>query len=422
MIYQKPEKTAMRYLSVPEAIQTVQAGKMLLICDDEGRENEADLCLAAQFANPEAINFLLHEACGLICVAMSGELLDTLQLPLINHEGEPLQGTAFTVPVDARHGTTTGISASDRAHTIRTLVDPTSRPEDLARPGHVFPLRARAGGTLERRGHTEASVDLMKLAGLTAGAVICEVLDAEGNAARGEVLHEMAQRWEIGVISVEAIARFRREHRVSRIAQTRLPLPEGEFTTLAYQEIATGEQYVALTLGDIEGPQKTPLLVRLHSACATGDIFGSQRCDCQAQLHASLKAIAAEGRGILLYLPHEGRGIGLAGKLQAYALQDHGLDTIEANEQLGYPIDARNYACAIEILQDLHIQHVRLLTNSPRKIQALTAAGIKVERAPLEIPPTADNIRYLQTKSRRMGHLLGTQAIKQSSPEHSTLA
>lgn len=400
------QQTSPSYLSIADAVHAVQKGKMLLICDDEDRENEADLCLPAQFATTEAINFLMHSACGLICVAMAGELLDALRLPLIINEGKSLQGTAFAMSVDAYASTTTGISAHDRAHTIRTLVNPTTRPEDLARPGHVFPLRARAGGTLERRGHTEAAVDLMRIAGLTPGAVICEVLDHAGNAARGAVLRDMARDWGIGIISVDAIARFRREHRASLVAQTQLPLPEAQFKTLAYREITSGQQYVALVLGEVASDQGIPPLVRLHSACATGDIFGSQRCDCQAQLQAALHAIAVEGRGVLLYLPHEGRGIGLSAKLQAYALQDQGYDTLEANEKLGYPVDARDYATAIEILQDLHITHARLMTNSPRKMQALTSAGIKVERVPLEIQPTADNIRYLHTKYQRLGHML----------------
>jgi 3,4-dihydroxy 2-butanone 4-phosphate synthase/GTP cyclohydrolase II len=403
------------YLSVAEAVRDIQAGKMVLITDDEQRENEADLCLAAQFAQPETINFLLQEAHGLICVAMTGDLLDKLQLAALYDRGESLQGTAFTMSVDALHGTTTGISARDRAQTIRTLVNPTTRPEDLGRPGHIFPLRARPGGTLERRGHTEASVDLMHFAGMTPGAVICEVLDNTGEAARGQALHELSKQWEIGIITVAAIANYRQEHRVTRVAQTQLPLPEAKFKAFAYQELDGQEQYMALTLGNIDDPQAEAPLVRLHSACATGDIFGSQRCDCQAQLHASLHAIAAAGRGILIYLPQEGRGIGLTAKLQAYALQDQGLDTVEANEKLGYPSDARNYTIAIEILKDLNITRARLLTNNPQKIQALADAGISVVRAPLEILPTADNMRYLQTKFERMGHMLtphqGTPAV-----------
>ncbi len=393
-------------LSVDEAIQALRAGRMVLIRDDEGRENEADLCLAAQFATPEAINFLAHSACGLICVSLSAERLDALRIPLTESSGEPLQGTAFTLSVDARHGTTTGISVRDRAITIRALIDPMTRPRDLARPGHVFPLRARPGGTLERRGHTEAAVDLMRLAGLEPGAVICEVLDAQGEAARGEVLLDMAQEWGIGLISVEAIARYRQEHRVRLISETELPTPEAPFKLRDYLDIPCGQHYLALILGDLEERQQHPPLLRLHSACTTGDLFGSQRCDCQAQMHAALRAIAAEGRGMLLYLPQEGRGIGLTAKLQAYALQDQGYDTIEANEHLGYPVDARSYGVAVEILQKLHMTHVRLMTNSPRKIQALTEGGMIVERVPLEIAPTSENIHYLQTKQQRLGHML----------------
>jgi 3,4-dihydroxy 2-butanone 4-phosphate synthase / GTP cyclohydrolase II len=394
------------YLSVEEAVRDIQAGKMILITDDKQRENEADLCMAAQFAHPEAINFLLQSAHGLICVAMAGELLDKLRLSLLHDRGEALQGTAFTMSVDALHGTTTGISAQDRSQTIRTLVDPTTRPEDLARPGHVFPLRALPGGTLERRGHTEASVDLMRFAGLIPGAVICEVLTSTGEAARGEPLYDLALQWNIGIITVEAITRYRQEHLVTRVADTQLPLSEAQFKALAYQEINEQRQYIALTLGKIDDTQPEAPLVRLHSACATGDIFGSQRCDCQAQLHASLHAIAVAEQGLLIYLPQEGRGIGLAAKLQAYALQDQGFDTIEANEKLGYPIDARDYSIAIEILRDLNVSRVRLLTNNPKKIQALTNAGISVERVPLEIEPTTDNVHYLQTKLERMGHIL----------------
>ena len=393
-------------LSIPEAIRELRAGKMVIICDDENRENEADLCLAAQFATPEAINFLAHHASGLICVALPGERLDALNIPLVEHKQDPLQGTAFTISVDARYATTTGISARDRATTIRALINPLTRPHDLARPGHVFPLRARPGGTLERRGHTEASVDLMRIAGLEPGAVICEILDADGETAQGEALLGLARQWNIGIISVDTIARYRQEHTVSLIAETQLPTPVATFKVLDYQEIATGQHYLALVLGDLHEFQKHPPLLRLHSSCATGDIFGSQRCDCQAQLHSALHIIAKEGQGLLLYLPQEGRGIGLGAKLQAYALQDQGYDTVDANARLGYPVDARSYATAIEILHTLRIPHVRLMTNSPHKIQTLTEAGIIVERIPIEITPNTFNTNYLNTKSLRLGHML----------------
>lgn len=393
-----------RMLTIEEAIREVQAGRMVILCDDERRENEADLCLAAQFADARAINFIAHQACGLICVALSGARLDALRLPLAARGGDPLQGTAFTVSVDARYGTSTGISARDRAITVRALIDPATRPDDLAYPGHVFPLRARPGGTLERAGHTEAAVDLMQLAGLEPGAVICEILDEDGEAARGEKLRAMAGRWNLGLLPVEAIVRYRRAHRVSRVSEVTLPAAGAIFKLQHYREIETGLDYLALILGDVRKQEST--LLRLHSACLTGDLFGSRRCDCQAQLHAARRAIVAEGQGILLYLPQEGRGIGLAGKLLAYGLQEQGYDTIEANERLGYPADARTYESAVEILRELGIASVRLLTNNPAKLEALRAGGINVERVALETPPTEENRRYLQTKRQRSGHFL----------------
>lgn len=417
-------------LSVRAAVQEVRAGRMVLIRDDEGRENEADLCLAAQFATPEAVNFLVRQACGLLCVALAGERLDALQIPQEAHQGQPLQGTAFSVSVDARQGTTTGISVSDRAITIRALVNPMTRPDDLARPGHVFPLRARPGGTLERRGHTEAAVDLMRIAGLEPGATICEVLDEQGEPARGAALLDQARRWGIGIVHVDDIARFRHEHAVSLVAQTTLPLAEATFTVRDYCELASGQHFLALLLNyppeiqtahEVTESEAKPLLLRLHSACATGDIFGSRRCDCQSQLHAALRAIAAEGHGILLYLPQEGRGIGLTAKLQAYALQDQGFDTVNANTHLGYPADARSYETAIAILRELGVSSARLLTNNPCKVEALEEAGITVERVPLEGTLNESNSRYLETKSRQLGHLLSSlTSIATSSSRSST--
>lgn len=393
-----------RFLTMTEAVNAVQAGQMVILCDDENRENEADLCLAAQFASAEKLNFIMHHACGLICVALTSARLDALHLPMAAQGNDPLQGTAFTASVDARAGTSTGISASDRSTTIRALIEPGTQPGDLAYPGHVFPLRARPGGTLERRGHTEASVDLMRIAGLEPGAVICEILGEDGEAARGERLLELARRWNLGLLSVDAIARYRATHRVSRVSETTLPTPFATFKLQHYREIETGLDYLALVLGDIQDQPDT--LLRLHSACMTGEIFGSQRCDCQAQLHAALQAIADEGQGVLLYLPQEGRGIGLAGKLQAYRLQEQGYDTIEANEHLGYPADARTYNSAVEILRDLGIASARLLTNNPVKLQALRERGIAAERVALETLPTGNNQHYLETKRQRFGHLL----------------
>lgn len=393
-----------RMLTVAEAVCEVQSGRMVILCDDEGRENEADICLAAQFASAETINFVLHQACGLICVALAGARLDALRIPLAESKGNPLQGTGFTLSVDAMRGTSTGISAGDRAATIRTLVSPSALPDDLVSPGHVFPLRARPGGTLERRGHTEAAVDLMRIAGLEPGAVICEILAQNGEAARGPVLIEMAHKWNIGMLAVDDIVQYRHKHRVSRISETTLPTLDATFRLLHYREIETGLDYLALLLGDVQ-TQHAPLL-RLHSACMTGDLFGSQRCDCQAQMHTALREIVAEGQGLLLYLPQEGRGIGLAGKLQAYRLQEQGYDTVEANEHLGYPADARTYDIAVEILSDLGITAARLMTNNAAKIQALCERSISVERVPLEMVPTENNERYLQTKQQRLGHLL----------------
>lgn len=401
---EKSGTVAGRMLTVEEAIQEVQAGRMVILCDDEKRENEADLCLPAQFADDRAINFMAHQACGLICVALTGARLDALRLPLAPSSGNPLQGTAFTASVDACHGTTTGISAHDRAATIRALIGRTTRPDDLASPGHIFPLRARPGGTLERRGHTEAAVDLMNISGLEPGAVICEILNEDGEAARGDRLLEMARRWNLGLLSVETIAQYRLTHHVSRVSETALPTAEATFKLLHYREAETGLDYLALQLGEVQDRAQT--LLRLHSACMTGDLFGSQRCDCQAQMHAALRAIMSEGHGILLYLPQEGRGIGLAGKLQAYHLQEQGYDTVEANECLGYPADARTYETAVEILHDLGVTSARLLTNNPAKIEALRSGGIRVERVALETLPTNTNQDYLHTKRQRFGHLL----------------
>lgn len=398
----KQSKQVKCYLTVPEAIQRVQAGKMVLIQDDAERENETDMVLAAQFATPEKVNFIIHAASGLVCVALTGERLDALGIPLEERINNPLQGTAFTASVDAVSGTTTGISAADRAITIRRLIDPTARAEDFARPGHVFPLRAHPDGVLGRRGHTEAAVDLMYLAGLEPGAIVCEVLNNRGEAARGEELCELAETWGIGILTVATLHRYRQEHLVSFVAETQLPTAEANFRLHHYRDTRTHQDYLALILGDLS--EGAPL-VRLHSACMTGDIFGSQRCDCQAQMQTALQRIAADGRGLLLYLPQEGRGIGLAGKLQSYVLQEQGYDTVEANEQLGYPADARSYAGALAILHHLKLQSVRLMTNSPRKIQALIEGGITVERVPLEIAPSEHNGAYLHAKLQQMGHL-----------------
>lgn len=398
----------MPFASVADAIADFRAGKFVIIVDAEDRENEGDLAIAAEFASPQAINFMAREGRGLICVAMTGERLDELRLPLMvpPTENTTRFGTAFTVSVEARRGVTTGISAFDRATTIRTLIDPATRPEDLARPGHVFPLRAAVGGVLARPGQTEASLDLARLAGLYPAAVICEIMNPDGTMARLPELTTFAAQHGLNILPItELIAyRYRTEVIVRRVAETMLPTARGTFRLIAFENTITAETHLALTLGQANG--QAPL-VRLHSECLTGDAFGSQRCDCGAQLAVAQQRIAEAGYGALLYLRQEGRGIGLINKLRAYALQDQGLDTVEANHHLGLPADARDYGIAAQILRDLGMEEVRLLTNNPAKVAGLERYGIVVrERLPLHIPPTAANRRYLATKRMKLGHLL----------------
>ncbi|MCS6888791.1 MAG: bifunctional 3,4-dihydroxy-2-butanone-4-phosphate synthase/GTP cyclohydrolase II [Chloroflexus sp.] len=398
----------MPFASVADAIADFRAGKFVIIVDAEDRENEGDLAIAAEFASPQAINFMAREGRGLICVAMTGERLDELRLPLMvpPTENTTRFGTAFTVSVEARRGVTTGISAFDRATTIRTLIDPATRPEDLARPGHVFPLRAAVGGVLARPGQTEASLDLARLAGLYPAAVICEIMNPDGTMARLPELTAFAAQHGLKILPItELIAyRYRTEVIVRRVAETMLPTARGTFRLIAFENTITAETHLALTLGQANG--QAPL-VRLHSECLTGDAFGSQRCDCGAQLAVAQQRIAEAGYGALLYLRQEGRGIGLINKLRAYALQDQGLDTVEANHHLGLPADARDYGIAAQILRDLGMEEVRLLTNNPAKVAGLERYGIVVrERLPLHIPPTAANRRYLATKRMKLGHLI----------------
>ncbi|MDW8404266.1 bifunctional 3,4-dihydroxy-2-butanone-4-phosphate synthase/GTP cyclohydrolase II [Chloroflexus sp.] len=398
----------MPFASVADAIADFRAGKFVIIVDAEDRENEGDLAIAAEFASPQAINFMAREGRGLICVAMTGERLDELRLPLMvpPTENTTRFGTAFTVSVEARRGVTTGISAFDRATTIRTLIDPATRPEDLARPGHVFPLRAAVGGVLARPGQTEASLDLARLAGLYPAAVICEIMNPDGTMARLPELTTFAAQHGLKILPItELIAyRYRTEVIVRRVAETMLPTARGTFRLIAFENTITAETHLALTLGQANG--QAPL-VRLHSECLTGDAFGSQRCDCGAQLAVAQQRIAEAGYGALLYLRQEGRGIGLINKLRAYALQDQGLDTVEANYHLGLPADARDYGIAAQILRDLGMEEVRLLTNNPAKVAGLERYGIVVrERLPLHIPPTAANRRYLATKRMKLGHLI----------------
>ena len=395
------------FASIDEGIAEIRAGRMLLIADDEDRENECDLVMAADTVTPEAINFMAVHGRGIICIPLSGERLDKLQIPLMVSENTAPLSTAFTVSVDSRDGVTTGTSAFDRARTIRALVDPATNPADLTRPGHVFPLRAAPGGVLQRAGHTEAGVDLALMAGLSAAAVICEVLTEDGRMARVHDVLPLAQMHGIKIITIRALIehRFRTEALVTRVATTYLPTEHGTFRTFAYENAVDDDVPVALVLGEVES-EAAPL-VRIHSECLTGDVFGSRRCDCGSQLIQSLKRIQDAGSGVLVYMRQEGRGIGLVNKLRAYQLQDQGKDTVEANHALGLRADQRHYGLTAQILADLGIRQVRLLTNNPQKIHDLEAHGIHViERIPLEIPATADNHGYLKTKVQKMGHLL----------------
>ena len=393
---------------IEEALADFRTGKFVIIVDADDRENEGDLTIAAEFAAPEAINFMVREGRGLICLAMTGERLDKLSIPMMvsANDNTARFGTAFTVSVEARHGVSTGISAFDRATTIRAMIDPATHPNDIARPGHVFPLRAAEGGVLARPGQTEASVDLARLAGLYPAAVICEIMSEDGTMARLPELKIFAVQHGLKIISIaDLIAyRYRVESFIRRAAETTLPTAYGRFRVTAYENTLTGEHHLALTMGEMSG---APPLVRLHSECLTGDALGSQRCDCGAQLAEAQRLVGAEGRGVIVYLRQEGRGIGLLNKLRAYALQDGGLDTVEANHQLGFPTDMRDYGVAAQILRDLGLSRVRLLTNNPEKVAGLERNGVAVvERVPLVIPPTETNGHYLATKRKKLGHLL----------------
>ncbi len=403
----------MTLASIPEAIEDLRQGKFIIIVDDENRENEGDLCIAAEKVTPEAINFMAKYARGLICLAIIGQRLDELRLPLMTHANTSLHGTAFAVSVDAKHGVTTGISAHDRAVTIRTILDPNTKPEDLAYPGHMFPLRARDGGVLVRAGHTEAAVDLCRLAGLYPAGVICEIMNEDGSMARMPELEEMASRFGLKIVSVADLIAYRRRHEklVRKVAEARLPTKYGEFTVMAYKSEIDPDEHLALVKGKIN-PEE-PVLVRVHSQCTTGDVFGSLRCDCGQQIDLAMKAIEAEGRGVFLYMRQEGRGIGLHNKVKAYALQDQGLDTVEANERLGFPPDLRDYGIGAQILADLGVRKMRLLTNNPRKVVGLAGYGLEiVETVPLVAPPNPENFHYLETKQKKLGHLLNLNLDK----------
>ncbi|HTW14980.1 MAG TPA: bifunctional 3,4-dihydroxy-2-butanone-4-phosphate synthase/GTP cyclohydrolase II [Nocardioides sp.] len=394
--------------SVERAIADIAAGKAVVVVDDEDRENEGDIIFAASKATPELMAFTIRHSSGVICVPMPGDMLDRLEIPLMTPHNKDKLRTAYTISVDARDGVSTGISAADRAHTARVLADSATEPWEITRPGHVFPLRYRDGGVLARRGHTEAAVDLAKLAGLTPAGVLVEVVNDDGTMKRAGELREFADEHGLAMISIEDLVKYRRRHEVLvvREAETRLPTRHGDFTAYGYQITTDASEHIALVYGDVSGPE--PVLTRVHSECLTGDVFGSSRCDCGPQLDEAMARIVEEGRGVVVYLRgHEGRGIGLVAKLQAYQLQDGGRDTVDANLDLGLPADARHYGAATQILKDLKIDAVRLMTNNPDKVSNLEDYGISVaERVPLTPHPNDHNIAYLLTKRDRMGHVL----------------
>ena len=404
-------------ITVEEAVSAVKAGKMVVIVDDEDRENEGDLVVAAEKATPDVINFMVTHARGLICVPMMAQRLRQLQIPMMVQDNTARLSTAFTVSVDALNGTTTGISAQDRSTTVQALIDPETRPEDLGRPGHIFPLRYAEGGVLVRAGHTEATVDLPRMAGMYPAGVLCEIMGEDGSMARMPELEALSAENDIGIVTIADIIAYRRGHEklVERVAEARIPTDYGTFEAVSYRSIVDKDEHVALVMGDISRDE--PTLVRVHSECLTSDVFGSIRCDCGNQLDMALQAIAREGKGVFVYMRQEGRGIGIHNKLKAYHLQDDGLDTVDANVSLGFASDIRHYGVGVQILEDLGVGKMKILTNNPRKLAGLSGFGSVevVERVPIIAPVNKENSKYMETKRKRMGHLLDSDASSGSA-------